>query len=62
MTVELQRMTGEIFEQLLATHRNFLYQMAHRKIVGKGPTEEYVKIKSGSEWNFRLGFESPDDL
>ena len=44
MTVEHKLMTGEIFDQFLATHRDGLYELIHGEIVEKVPTEEHAKI------------------
>ena len=44
MTVEHKLMTGEIFDQFLATHRDSLYELIHGEIVEKVPTQEHAKI------------------
>ena len=44
MTVEHKLMTGEIFDQFLATHRDGLYELIHGEIVEKVPTQEHAKI------------------
>jgi len=44
MTVEHKLITGEIFDQFLATHVDGLYELIHGEIVEKVPTEEHAKI------------------
>lgn len=44
MTVEHKLITGESFEQFLATHRDGLYELIHGEIVEKVPTQEHAKI------------------
>jgi Uma2 family endonuclease len=44
MTVEHKLMTGETFDQFLATHVDGLYELIHGEIVEKVPTEEHAKI------------------
>jgi Uma2 family endonuclease len=44
MAVEHKRMTGELFEQFLATHVDGLYELIHGEIVEKVPTQEHAKI------------------
>ena len=44
MSVEHKLMTGESFDQFLATHRDGLYELIHGEIVEKVPTQEHAKI------------------
>ena len=44
MTVEHKLITGEAFDQFLATHPDGLYELIHGEIVEKVPTEEHAKI------------------
>jgi len=44
MTVEHKLMTGEIFDQFLAIHRDGLYELIHGEIVEKAPTQEHARI------------------
>ena len=44
MAVEHKLITGEIFDQFLATHLDGLYELVHGEIVEKVPTEEHAKI------------------
>src|SRR5262249_61995704 len=44
MAVEHKLMTGETFDQFLATHRDGLYELIHGEIVEKVPTQEHAKI------------------
>ena len=44
MTVEHKLVTGETFEQFLATHRDGLYELIHGEIVEKVPAQEHAKI------------------
>jgi Uma2 family endonuclease len=43
MTVEYKRMTGELFDQFLATHVDGLYELVHGEIVEKVPAQEHAK-------------------
>jgi hypothetical protein len=44
MAVEHKLTTGKTFDQILATHRDGLYELIHGEIVEKVPTEEHAKI------------------
>jgi Uma2 family endonuclease len=44
MAVEHKRMTGELFEQFLATHGDGLYELIHGEIVEKVLAQEHAKI------------------
>ena len=44
MAVEHKLMTGEIFDQFLATHLDGVYELIHGEIAEKVPTQEHTKI------------------